>query len=117
MDKRVLVIEDHEGILEVLSVVLTRKGFDVRQEIDGQKAMSLLEAEKFDVVVCDLMLSNIPGLEIIRRLRGMDPDVRIIAVSGKGRHYLDEAMRLGANANLEKPFTISQVVDVIDVED
>lgn len=115
MNQRILLIEDNQELLDLVSMIIsTRKGYEVMQMTDGKKAWELLEKESFDIVITDLVLDSMPGVEIIRRLREKNSEVRIIAVSGKGQHYLDQAVAEGANIAVPKPFTIAQMVAAIE---
>jgi DNA-binding response OmpR family regulator len=117
MSKRVLIVEDHETILEVLSLIMKRRGYEVTESRDGKDALDIVMSKDFDIVITDMVLQTLPGIEVIRKLRERDAKVRIIAISGKGRAFLEEAMLAGANFALEKPFSINEVIAALDSND
>ncbi|MGF1452286.1 MAG: response regulator transcription factor [Opitutales bacterium] len=115
MSKRLLVIEDNPELLELVSMIISaREGYDVIQVKDGREAMALVEKDSFDIVITDLVLATLPGVEIIRKLRELQSNVRIIAISGKGQGYLDDALEAGADVAMPKPFTIAQMVAALE---
>lgn len=113
MQPNVLIIEDHELVVEVLKLVLKRKGYHSQTVMDGNAAWKLLQETRFPVVITDIVLPGLNGIEIIRRLRDIAPETRIIAISGKGRQVLDEALEAGAHATIEKPFKVDDIVNAI----
>lgn len=68
--RKVLVIEDEHFISELYVRALTRAGYDVTVEVDGQRGMELAQTNQFDIILLDLMLPTITGIEVLRRLRG-----------------------------------------------
>ena len=118
MGKRLLLIEDNPELLELVSMIIAaREGYEVLQTKDGREGLDLMEKNEFDVLITDLVLSSMPGVEIIRRTRALRPSTRIIAISGKGQAYLDEATRAGADVAMAKPFTIAQMVQALEPSD
>ena len=77
---KVLVVEDEESFIDALSIGLDREGFDVGIARDGQQAIAAFAKESFDVVLLDLMLPKISGLDVCRSIR-QHSDVPIIIVS------------------------------------
>lgn len=115
MSKRLLVIEDNPELLELVSMIISsREGYDVVQTRDGMEGLKLIQEQPFDVIITDLVLASMPGVEIIRKARECHPEIGIVAISGKGQLYLDEAVKAGANAALPKPFTIAQMVGALE---
>jgi CheY-like chemotaxis protein len=113
---RILVIDDDEQILKLLTNVLRRRGFDVVQAADGLKALRLLEAAPVDLVITDVVMPRMEGLETIRHLRAAG-QTRIIAMSGSDAgylDYLDYAAKLGASATLAKPFAPPDMVQAVE---
>lgn len=112
--KTVLVVEDHLTISEVISVVMQRRGFKVVECPNGFDAISQIQAVPLDALITDLVLDTIPGVEIIRAFRKKNPTGLIVAVSGKGRVFLEEARANGADVTIEKPFSIDEIVEALD---
>ena len=84
-DKRVniLLVEDEESFVDALTIGLDREGFDVAVARDGQQAVALFAKETFDIVLLDLMLPKMSGLDVCRQIRASS-EVPIIIVSAKG---------------------------------
>jgi CheY-like chemotaxis protein len=101
---RVLLVDDDAAILGLLKQMLENSGYSVETAANGKLAMSAFERQPADVVICDLVMPEWEGLETIRRLREVDPAVRIIAMSGYfAGQFLHTAQLLGADATLLKP--------------
>ena len=114
MDKRrVLVIEDDPDIREILEYNLTNEGFDPVSATDGERGLRAAAAHKPDLILLDLMLPGIPGLEVCRRLRagrGLQ-DVPIIMVTAKGEEAdVVAGLELGADDYITKPFRVRELV-------
>src|SRR5690606_12201193 len=103
---RVLVVDDAEGIRTYLANLLELHGYQVDAAEDGRRALALLESGAApDLVLLDVMLPGIDGIETLRRLREIDPDVPVVMLSVVGKaSTIVEAMRLGAVDYLNKPF-------------
>lgn len=112
MSGHVILIEDEANIAEAIRFILTRDGCRVTVEPDGTRAMALIAAERPDLVILDLMLPGIGGLEILGRLRanadlgGMP--VLMLTAKGQGRDR-EAAERAGVSAFMTKPFDNSEI--------
>lgn len=67
--KKILCIEDEHFISELYVRALTRAGYDVTVEVDGQRGLALAQSDQFDIILLDLMIPSITGIEVLRRLR------------------------------------------------
>jgi DNA-binding response OmpR family regulator len=94
MQKRVLLAEDEPNIVESLTFLLERAGFDVTSEMDGQSALGVALADPPDVMILDVMLPGLDGFEILRRLRA-------------------DALESGANLFITKPFSNTEVIAAV----
>jgi CheY-like chemotaxis protein len=112
---RILVIDDDEQVLSLLASLLRRHGFEVVQANDGLTALRLLESTPVDLVITDVVMPRMEGLETIRHLRAAG-QTRIIAMSGSGSDsgYLDYAEKLGADATFAKPFAPPAIVHAVE---
>ncbi len=70
--RKILIVEDEHFISELYVRALTRAGYDVSVEIDGQKGLDLARTNQFDIILLDLMIPTITGIEVLRKLRGPD---------------------------------------------
>jgi DNA-binding response OmpR family regulator len=109
-EARVLVVDDEPIVREVLSRYLSRAGFDVSSAADGQAALDLFEASRPELVVLDLMLPRVDGLEVFRRIRESD-GAAVIMLTARGEET-DRivGLELGADDYVAKPFSPREVV-------
>jgi DNA-binding response OmpR family regulator len=111
--QRVLVVEDEPNIVESLSFLMKQAGFDVRVASDGTTALQLVESERPDLVVLDVMLPRRDGYDVCRAIRANHrlDGVRIMMLSAKGRE-LDrrKGLELGADDYVTKPFSTRDLV-------
>ncbi len=106
----VLVVEDEESFVDALSVGLDREGFDVSVARDGQEALSIFSDKKFDLVLLDLMLPKLSGLDVCRSIRNLS-DVPIIIVSAKGEEVdMVLMLEIGADDYVTKPYRLRELV-------
>ena len=99
----VLIVEDEETDRVMLGSIAQGMGHEVHFASDGEEALKIYAGRNIDVVVTDLQMPNVDGLELIVALRALFPDAEIIAVSGKGPAMLAAARRKGALVALSKP--------------
>jgi DNA-binding response OmpR family regulator len=112
----VLVVEDEPTIAEVVSSYLARAGYEVRSAADGLEALDRANERRPDLVVLDIMLPGLDGLEVMRRLRDGNPRrVAVILLTAKGEE-LDRVvgLRLGADDYVVKPFSPAELVARVD---
>lgn len=108
---RILVVDDEEIVREVVQTLLRKQGYDVFLAPTAEEALDLLEGSSFDVVLLDLMLPGVDGLEALRRMRERDPEQTIIMMTAFGSvETAVEAMKMGAFHYLTKPFKNDEVL-------
>lgn len=111
----ILVADDQKGIRDILRKVLIEAGHDVAEAEDGAAALALFRARTFDLVVTDIIMPEMEGIEIIATMKREQPDIKILAMSGGGRarvmDFLVVAKKAGADAILEKPFRKNELLD------
>jgi CheY-like chemotaxis protein len=114
----VLVVDDEPVVREVIVEMVADAGHTVLSAEDGNEALRLFREHSIDLVITDLIMPAREGLETILELKRLDPDVRIIAMSGGGRgafgDYLEMALHLGAHCALAKPLTRQALQDAVD---
>lgn len=116
MAKRVLLVEDEPNIVLSLQFLLKRAGFEVTVESNGQTALDSALVKPPDVMVLDVMLPDLDGFEILRRLRA---DARcaslpILMLTAKGqREDRDNALKFGADLFISKPFSNAEVIEAV----
>jgi two-component system, OmpR family, response regulator len=105
---RILLVDDEQSIQTLLSYPLRRDGYDVVQATDGRQALERFEEQPFDLVVLDVMLPRIDGLEVCRRLRSRS-SVPIIMLTARSEE-IDKVvgLELGADDYITKPFSLRE---------
>lgn len=115
---RILVIDDDNEVRRGVVRMLEHMGHDVVQAADGRQAMVLFEADPPDLVITDINMPEMDGIEVINQLRQMKAGVPIIAMSGGGRMpkeiLLSSAGLLGAVGTLEKPFLLADLTSAVE---
>ena len=107
---RILVVEDEESFIDALNVGLAREGFDVSVARDGQSATEVFRDGAFDVVLLDLMLPKVSGLDVCRAIRATS-NVPIIIVSAKGEEVdMVLMLEIGADDYVTKPYRLRELV-------
>ena len=107
---RILVVEDEESFIDALSVGLAREGFEVTVARDGQQALDVFRDGSFDVVLLDLMLPRVSGLDVCRGIR-LTSTVPIIIVSAKGEEVdMVLMLEIGADDYVTKPYRLRELV-------
>lgn len=107
MTKQILLVDDEEHILRLLDYHLGKEGFSTQLVTDGRKALTLAETEPFDFILLDIMLPQLDGIEVCKRLRAKGIKTPIMMVSAKSDEF-DKvlALELGADDYLTKPFSL-----------
>lgn len=110
MTEKILLVDDEEAIIESIEFALKQEGFDVVKAGDGQEALQKVQLEKPNLIVLDLMLPEVSGLEVCRILRRERNEVPIIMLTAKGEE-IDRVIGLevGADDYLVKPFSLREL--------
>lgn len=108
--ERILIVEDEQGISSFVRLELTHEGYEVQVAEDGRTALELFQQEQWDLVLLDIMLPGINGLEVLRRIRKTS-SVPVILLTARG-DTMDRVMGLDAGADdyLPKPFAIEELL-------
>ena len=115
--KKILVIDDEPHIRSLLKRMFEREGFHVATASDGKEGLAMFEQEPADIVITDIIMPGMEGIETIRALRKSNPTLPILAMSGGGRMapdaYLNMAKLLGAYEVLRKPIEREVLLSVV----
>lgn len=115
MSGRVLVVDDERGVCELLEAGLERKGFEVAWRTSGPEALALLGNRDFDVVVTDLTMPGMTGLELCARVAAIRPEVPVVVITAFGSaDTATAAIRAGACEFLTKPFELSALRQTLE---
>jgi CheY-like chemotaxis protein len=123
----ILVVDDEPDVAEAIQSVLEHAGFTVVTANSAQQGLAAIEQQNFDVVVTDIIMPKVNGLELIRRLRTGHPRIRIIAISGGGSFgplslkpeaisthaFIAAARDAGAEEVLTKPFDMDDLLAAV----
>ncbi|UCG77366.1 MAG: sigma-54-dependent Fis family transcriptional regulator [Nitrospirota bacterium] len=113
-DNRILVIDDEAIVRVSCQRVLTPEGFDVIVVPSGREAIDRLEKEKFDLVLTDLKMPDMDGLEVLKTIKSRWPELIVIIITGYGTiSTAVQAIKLGAFEYIEKPFTPEDILNIV----
>jgi len=115
MGKKVLVVEDHHDTSFMLCRLLKMEGYEVEHAIDGMVGYSTATNEHPDLIVTDIQMPRMNGIEMIKRIRE-EVELRqtpIIVMSAYGKRIIDDAMRAGADDFVEKPIDFNKFLTTI----
>ena len=112
---RILCVDDEQSIQELVSLHMRLQGFEVETASDGKEALRLLEMESFDLVLLDIDMPEMNGLEVLRQIKIRRLEVRPIMLTGADNiRALNECAKWGAFDYLPKPYNFHELVDSID---
>ena len=110
-----LIVDDEPGMRQLLSHVFGRAGHAVRAAENGAKALELLRAEPADLVVSDVKMPDMNGIELLRRVREFSPDAAVIMMTAFATvETAREAFKLGADDFIQKPFDVDELKLIVE---
>ncbi len=116
--RSILVIDDDEIIREMIESMLVETGYRVTTAVNGMDGVLKFRSNPVDMVITDIFMPEMDGLEIIKDLRGSFEHLKILAISGSsaimGTNVREYAMQLGADCYLRKPFTITMLLSAVE---
>ncbi len=105
MQYRILVVDDEQEWLEILQLLFTRKGWEVHTACSGEEAWTRMSETSYDLVICDLAMPDMTGIELLKRVRTVDAVLPFVIMTGVGSiQTAVEAVQLGAYSYITKPF-------------
>lgn len=111
-NQRILAVDDEEHILELVEYNLVMNGFDVLKASSGEEALEVIGREEVDLVILDIMMDGIDGIEVLRRIRSQEAtkDLPVILLTAKGEE-IDKVLGLefGADDYMAKPFGVHEL--------
>lgn len=111
MNPKILIVEDEEKIRRVLQLELSYENYDTEIASDGKEALQLIGGKEWDLVLLDIMLPKLSGLEVLRRIRKTDKNTPIILLTARDEiHDKVSGLDLGANDYVTKPFQIEELL-------
>jgi len=111
----ILIIDDHDSIREGLELLLRRRGHRTRSAESGARGLELLEEEPADLVITDLKMARMNGIEVLEHVKSVTPDTDVMVISAHGTiERVVEAMKLGAADFITKPFSSEEFAVKVD---
>jgi len=111
---RILVVDDENSLRELLTILLQREGYQVDQAADGAAAFSMIQETTYDLVISDIQMPKMTGIDLLRQLRAQDIDVTVMMITAfSSTEEAVEAMKLGAYDYITKPFKNDEIRLVI----
>ena len=112
--KRILIVDDDQSICLTLSLALGELGYEIETAPTGEAAMAAIENKNFGIVLLDLWMPGIDGMEVLRRMRDIAPEIRVIIMTAHGGiESAVAAMKLGAVDFIQKPFTPPEIRELV----
>ena len=110
-DFKVLLVDDEQEFIETLSERLKMRDMDAKLALDGEQALAAVEEDEPDVILLDLKMPGMDGMEVLRRIKKAYSHVQVVMLTGHGTEKDEEqAQRLGAYAYLQKPVDLERLV-------
>jgi len=115
--EKILIIDDDSSFRLILSQMIAKAGLKSAVARDGEEGLEMFRTGEYGLVITDIIMPVMEGIETIMELRKLDPKVKIIAMSGGGQmvpeKYLNTALALKVNAVLKKPFSYNELLKAI----
>ncbi len=112
MPMKILIAEDEPLILQTLELKLKKEGYEVIACVDGLDALQKIDSEQPDLIITDIMMPYMSGLEVVRKVKNdlSSKNIPVIVLSTMGQESIvEEAFELGADDYLKKPFSLSEL--------
>src|SRR5258708_6851455 len=117
MGRLILIIDDDAAVRYTLAQILEKSGYEIQCAEEGRQGLQAFHTRRPDLVITDIIMPEMEGIETIIALRTLSTDCPIIAMSARARfgnaNFLDMAQRLGANAVLSKPFEMGDLLRTV----
>lgn len=113
--KSILVVDDEKNQREILETILSGEGYDVTTASSGEAAMKFVESRRFDLVLTDLKMTGMSGLDLLKELTNFDKSIIVILLTAHGSvDSAVDALRLGAFDYLQKPYDSEKLLETVD---
>lgn len=110
MKQKLLIVDDQNGIRVLLMEVFSSEGYDTFQASNGKLALDIVRKDKPDLVLLDMKIPGMDGLEILKHIKKIDSDIKVIMMTAYGElDMINEATELGALMHFTKPFDIDEL--------
>ncbi|WP_160724207.1 response regulator [Bacillus sp. USDA818B3_A] len=110
MKEKILIVDDQFGIRILLNEVFQKEGYQTFQAANGVQALEIVTKHHPDLVLLDMKIPGMDGIEILKRMKVIDPEIRVIIMTAYGElDMIQEAKDLGALTHFAKPFDIDDI--------
>ena len=111
----ILVMEDEQNVASGLKMVLTEEGYSVDLAVTGKDALDIFDSKPFDILIADLRLPDINGMDVIRAVKSKNPETGVVVITGYASvDSAVDAMKLGSFDYLPKPFTDDEIKTAVE---
>ena len=115
MSHRILIVDDEETVLQSLDILLTSEGHDIIKAINSEKAVDLIKDGGFDLLITDIRMTPVDGMDLMKLARKVQPDMPSIVISAfSSDKTIQQSYDLGCIAYLRKPFRIQEVLVAVN---
>ena len=115
MTRRLLYVDDEPDLRSLVHLHLSLEGYEVETAADGDAALELIRNKQFDVILLDVYMPRMNGIQVMQYLKNHNVNTRLIILTGADNPYVvKECARLGAEAYLSKPYNFHELIDSID---
>lgn len=113
--KKVLIVDDDRDIVQIVATMLEGRGWQIDVAYGGSEALAKVSASRPDVILLDIMMPEMNGIEVLKKIKKIDTNARIIMITAFGdvESYLD-SMELGAYEYINKPFETNELLEMVD---
>ncbi len=114
MTHSILVVDDELSMREFLEILLRKEGYGVDTAKHGEEALASLDRHPYDLVICDIMMPRVDGMQVLRRVKEVSPETQVIMITAfASTESAVEAMKIGAYDYITKPFKVDEIKLVI----
>jgi two-component system, NtrC family, response regulator PilR len=110
----ILIVDDELSMREFLEILLRKEGYGVATAGQGEEALALIEGHHYDLVICDIMMPRVDGMQVLRRIKEVSPETQVIMITAfASAESAVEAMKIGAYDYITKPFKVDEIKLII----
>lgn len=114
MNEKILIVDDQYGIRVLLNEVFNKEGYKTFQAANGIQALDIVKNQRPDLVLLDMKIPGMDGIEILKRMKIIDEGIRVIIMTAYGElDMIQESKELGALTHFAKPFDIDEIRDAV----
>ena len=112
--RKILVVDDEIDICDFVKTFFEERDFKMFTALSGDEAIKILKREKPDIILLDIKMKGMDGIETLKKIRGIDKSVKVIMVSGvEDRDRMEAARKLGASKYITKPLVLEELISTV----